>query len=118
MRFASFACGAVVLAGALTYQLTVAGAQGSPEAREACTPDAMRLCSEFIPDVAKITACMKKRHRELSKECVTAMRNMHHGESRHAERSGEGRHREVRHHEGHHHRVARSHCDQYSHICS
>jgi len=107
MRYVTFACGTLVLAGALVCQLAAAVAQGSPEAREACTPDAMRLCSEFIPDVAKITACMKKKHRELSKECVAAMHNMHH-DDRH----------EGRHHERRHHRVARSHCDQYSHVCS
>ena len=29
-----------------------AAAQGTPEARQACTPDAMRLCSDFISDGA------------------------------------------------------------------
>lgn len=99
MRIVRFACGLGLLAGALVCQLDGAGAQGTPEARQACAPDAVRLCSEFIPDVPKITACMKKKHRELSKECVIAMRG--------------GRH-EVHHH----HRAARVHCDKFTHMCS
>ena len=33
----------------------------------------MRLCSEFIPDRAKVTACMKAKHAQISKECRVAM---------------------------------------------
>jgi len=58
---------------ALLVALNLAAAQGSPEAREACTPDAMRLCSEFVPDVAKITACMHAKRSQLSTECRRAM---------------------------------------------
>ena len=57
-----FAC-AVSLASA------PAGAQGTPEQQQACQPDAMRLCSEFIPDVPKITACMVKNRAQLSAPC-------------------------------------------------
>lgn len=55
------------------------------DARQACTPDAMRLCSEFIPDVPKVTACMKAKRRQLSPECRTAMaggHEAHHGRHR------------------------------------
>lgn len=73
MRAFRFVVLPALLAGALFCNVGSAAAQGSPEAREACTPDAMRLCSEFIPDVDKITACMRRRHRELSQECRLAM---------------------------------------------
>jgi len=69
-------------AGALLCGLSGAAAQ-SDEARQACTPDAMRLCSDFIPDVTKVTACMHRKFRQLSPECRTAMRGgaraRHHG---------------------------------------
>jgi hypothetical protein len=38
-----------------------------------CTPDAMRLCSDVIPDRVKVTACMKAKHAQISKECRVAM---------------------------------------------
>ena len=44
-------------------------AQGTPEQRQACQPDAMRLCSEFVPDVDRITACMVRNRSQLSPEC-------------------------------------------------
>ena len=39
----------------LFCRLDGASAQGSDAARQACTPDAMRLCSDVIPDVARVT---------------------------------------------------------------
>jgi hypothetical protein len=48
---------------------TPAAAQGTPEQRQACQPDAMRLCSEFVPDVDRITACMVKNRIRLSPSC-------------------------------------------------
>jgi hypothetical protein len=44
-------------------------AQGTPEQQQACQPDAMRLCSEFVPNVEQITACMTKKKALLSPEC-------------------------------------------------
>ena len=38
----------------------IALAQGTPEQRAACQPDAMRPCGEFAPDVDAITACMQE----------------------------------------------------------
>lgn len=32
-------------------------AQGTEQEREACTPDAMRLCGQFIPDADRIETC-------------------------------------------------------------
>ncbi len=41
----------------------------TPEQQQACTPDAMRLCGEFVPDVDRITACMIQKKSQLSPEC-------------------------------------------------
>lgn len=39
------------------------------EEQQACTPDAMRLCGAYIPDVDRITACMIQNRSQLSPEC-------------------------------------------------
>jgi hypothetical protein len=49
----------------------------SQEARDACTNDAMQFCSEFVPDVDKITKCMVAKRRLLSRRCQIAMANEH-----------------------------------------
>ena len=46
----------------------------TPEQEQACTPDAMRLCSEFIPNVDAITACMIQRKSQLSPQCAVFFR--------------------------------------------
>jgi hypothetical protein len=60
---------AFALAWAVCFMPTPAAAQGTPEQRQACQPDAMRLCSEFVPDVDRITACMIKNRIRLSPPC-------------------------------------------------
>ncbi len=86
--------GAVALLALLFCRLDGASAQGSDAERQACTPDAMRLCSDAIPDVARVTACMKAKSSQLSEACRVAMRG---------EPSGKGRHR------GHYHHYRRCH---------
>lgn len=54
--------GLVCVAGAQAFEATA-------EQREACTPDAFRLCSSAIPDVARVTACMKANEDRLSPPC-------------------------------------------------
>jgi hypothetical protein len=46
-----------------------AAAQGTPEQRAACQGDALRLCGQYIPDVERITSCMKGNVRYLSPGC-------------------------------------------------
>ena len=58
LRIMHCVCGPALPAALLLIGMSVMGikdaaAQGSPEARQACTPDAMRLCSEFTSDVSK-----------------------------------------------------------------
>jgi hypothetical protein len=50
-----------------------AAAQGTPQQQQACTPDVMRLCNAFIPDVAKITACMRHNRASISPACRVAL---------------------------------------------
>jgi hypothetical protein len=81
-RIVRLVCGPVLPACALLVGIAMLAsgntlAQGSPEARQACTPDAMRLCSDFIPDVPKITRCMELKYRQLSPECRLAMAREH-----------------------------------------
>ena len=64
---------ALLLIGMSAMGITDAAAQGSPEARQACTPDAMRLCSEFTSDVSQTTKCMMAKRGQLSAACRMAM---------------------------------------------
>ena len=43
------------------------------ETRQACAPEAIRLCRDFIPDVPKITACMEAKYTQINEECRLAM---------------------------------------------
>jgi hypothetical protein len=92
MRTMRIVCLLALPVGALLCSLTGAGAQGTPEARQACTPDAMRLCSEFIPDADRVKSCMLSKRSQLSAECRAAMTGG--GGAKHAARH----HRERAHH--------------------
>jgi hypothetical protein len=63
---------ALPLGALLFFGLAGAGAQ-VVDVRQACTPDAMRLCNEFIPDEGKVKTCMLARRAQLSQECRSAM---------------------------------------------
>ena len=47
----------------------------TPEQQQACTPDAFRLCSDAIPDVDRVTACMIARKSQLSPGCRVYFRS-------------------------------------------
>ncbi len=47
-------------------------AQGTSEQRSACMGDAFKFCSAEIPNVPKITACMKANYSKLSQGCKAA----------------------------------------------
>ena len=61
------------MAGGVIFAATAAHAQstdrGTPDAQQACTGDAQRLCSEFIPDEAKVAACLARKRASLSPAC-------------------------------------------------
>ena len=47
----------------------------TPEQQQACQPDAMRLCGEFVPNVDAITACMIRKKSQLSPQCRVFFRS-------------------------------------------
>ena len=53
----------------LSFGTSMSSAQGTIEQRQACTHDAIRLCSSEIPDVPRITACMMRNMKELTPAC-------------------------------------------------
>jgi len=79
MRIARLVCRLALPAAALLYGLHQAGAQGmgTPDARAACTPDAMRLCSEYVPDANRVRSCMMSKRSQLSHACRAAMAASH-----------------------------------------
>jgi hypothetical protein len=61
-------------AGLLLLSLVPAAAfaqedRGTAEQRAACTPDAFRLCSSYIPDATSVEACLRQRNSDLSSAC-------------------------------------------------
>jgi hypothetical protein len=74
-----FAAAAVALGlvGAVGFAPAPASAQGTPEQQQACTPDVMRLCSAFVPDIPKITVCMRHNWKSVSPACRTALHPAH-----------------------------------------
>jgi len=57
---------------ALLFVAAPASAQ-APDAADRCTPDVMRLCSEFVPDADRIVVCLKRKQRQLSPSCASAL---------------------------------------------
>jgi hypothetical protein len=58
--------------GAALVVLALVGtsqAAGTPEQRRACRHDAFKFCGKEIPDVPRITACMKRNLKKLSPAC-------------------------------------------------
>lgn len=62
---------ALVLAtGSATMAFAYAdGSNATPAQRKACTPDVYRLCAGEIPNVAKITSCLRRKKASLSEAC-------------------------------------------------
>jgi hypothetical protein len=74
-RFYLGICSRISLGAALSVALSIMGQngafaqQGTPEQQQACQPDVMRLCGNFIPDVDRIVACLKYNERNLNPAC-------------------------------------------------
>lgn len=68
-RLGSFACAALFGAALAVLIPPATGHAYTPEQQQACTPDAMRLCGEFVPNVDAITACMIQKKSQLSPQC-------------------------------------------------
>jgi hypothetical protein len=59
----------LLLSTALLGAPVSAFAQGTDAQREACTPDAFRLCSQYMPDADRITTCLRDSGSRLSRPC-------------------------------------------------
>ena len=57
------------------------------EDADACTPDAMRLCQDAIPDASRVALCLVQNKRQLSPAC-TIVFNRPRGASADRERPG------------------------------
>jgi hypothetical protein len=67
-----WAAAACLAASILTGGTKTAAAQAA-DAADLCTPDVMRLCSEFVPDADRIVGCLKAKRRQLSPRCLAAL---------------------------------------------
>jgi hypothetical protein len=81
-RFYSGFCLRICLGAGVLIALSIMGQnralaqgtpQGTPEQQQACQPDVMRLCGNFIPDVDRIVACLKYNEPNLNPACHDVM---------------------------------------------
>ena len=77
MRFASWKLASAGMALCLTLWAAPAGAQRSDDMKgggqHPCAGDAQSICSEFIPDRAKVGSCLFKNKSRLSSACSAAL---------------------------------------------
>jgi len=60
----------LMLATALLVSMWPAASEAyTPEQQQACSDDALRLCSADIPDVDRVTACMIRKQDQLTPGC-------------------------------------------------
>jgi hypothetical protein len=93
MHIIRLVCGLALPVSLFLGGINTASAQGE-DPTQACTPDAMRLCSEFIPDRDKVRICMMHKRSQWSEPCRAAIA------------AGKKEHRGYRHprHYYHHHK--------------
>ena len=62
---------AIAIGGGLAAQSPASAQEyrGTWEQQMACTPDVWRLCSEQVPDVNRIVACLRQNTPQLSNNC-------------------------------------------------
>jgi len=71
MRTERIALGVALAIGGIVAQGAASAEEyrGTMEQQMACTPDVWRLCSDQIPDVSRITACLRQNTPPLSRGC-------------------------------------------------
>jgi hypothetical protein len=71
MRTERIALGVALVIGGIVAQGAASAQEyrGTMEQQMACTPDVWRLCSDQIPDVSRITACLQQNTPQLSSAC-------------------------------------------------
>jgi hypothetical protein len=77
MRLASWKFASAGAALCLALWAAPASAQRSDDMKgggqHPCAGDAQRICSEFIPDRAKVASCLFKNKRQLSSACQASL---------------------------------------------
>jgi hypothetical protein len=68
----------IILALIGTVTLPALANAYTEEQQRLCNDDAMRLCSEDVPDVERTTACMQRHRALLSKECKSVFGGRRH----------------------------------------
>lgn len=61
---------------ALGLSVSAGLAQGTSLQRAACTPDVFRLCSGDIPNVDRITSCLRREKASLSSGCLAVFKSL------------------------------------------
>ena len=74
VRSRKFQLGLMLVAGFVISMWPAPGRAYTPEQEQACSGDAMRLCSADIPDVDRITVCMIRNRSQLSPPCQVFFR--------------------------------------------
>jgi hypothetical protein len=71
MRTERIVLGVALAIGGIVAQSAASAEEyrGTMEQQMACTPDVWRLCSDQIPDVNRITACLQQNTPQLSSGC-------------------------------------------------
>jgi hypothetical protein len=96
IRSRSLLCAAAGLVALSLLAGSKPAAAQSSDAANLCTPDVMRLCSEFVPDADRIVGCLKAKRRQLSPQCSSALAGKSKASS--GKSSGKSKKRRVRHH--------------------
>ena len=101
MRVASwkFACAGAVLC--LALWAAPAGAQRADDMKgggqHPCAGDAQSICSEFIPDRAKVASCLFKNKARISAACSAAIGGGKKAKASGKKKSGKGKKSKKRH---------------------
>jgi hypothetical protein len=61
--------GLMLATAILVSMLPAASRAYTPEQQQACSDDALRLCSSEVPDIDRITVCMIRNKSQLSPRC-------------------------------------------------
>jgi hypothetical protein len=86
--------GALFFGAALSMATSAAldqGTEGTPEQRQACSPDAVKLCSAFFPDPDRVKGCLVQHVAALSLPCRDVFEKVRGSTSRSASRSSHNR---------------------------
>ena len=71
------ACKMLIATGFALAALGTGANAYTAEQQQMCTGDAMRLCSNEIPDIPRVRACMVQKRAEVSPGCRAVMDREH-----------------------------------------